>query len=231
MHDYLGCIKAVDESVGRLLEFLNEQQLADNTIVVYASDQGFYLGEHGWFDKRWIFEESLRTPCVVRWPGVTKPGTTSDDLVSNVDFAETFLDAAGIAIPADMQGRSLKPVLAGDTPADWRKSFYYHYYEYPVPHRVRPHYGVVTDRFKLVRFYGADTDYWELFDRQSDPHELTSVYGQPDYAARQAELEKELSRLREELKVPAEDAPEASGGRRPNAPRRRAPNRPENTNN
>jgi arylsulfatase A-like enzyme len=231
LHDYLGCIKAVDESVGRLLEFLNEQQLADNTIVVYASDQGFYLGEHGWFDKRWIFEESLRTPCVVRWPGVTKPGTTSDDLVSNVDFAETFLDAAGIAIPADMQGRSLKPVLAGDTPADWRKSFYYHYYEYPVPHRVRPHYGVVTDRFKLVRFYGADTDYWELFDRQSDPHELTSVYGQPDYAARQAELEKELSRLREELKVPAEDAPEASGGRRPNAPRRRAPNRPENTNN
>ena len=231
LHDYLGCIKAVDESVGRLLAFLDEQKLAENTIVVYAADQGFYLGEHGWFDKRWIFEESLRTPCVVHWPGVTKPGSTSNDLVSNVDFAETFLDAAGIAIPADMQGRSLKPVLAGDTPADWRKSFYYHYYEYPVPHRVRPHYGVVTDRFKLVRFYGPDTDYWELFDRQSDPHELTSVYGQPDYAATQAELEKELARLREELKVPAEDAPEASGGRRPNAPRRRAQQRPENLQN
>ena len=231
LHDYLGCIKAVDESVGRLLAFLDEQKLAENTIVVYAADQGFYLGEHGWFDKRWIFEESLRTPCVVRWPGVTKPGSTSNDLVSNVDFAETFLDAAGIAIPPDMQGRSLKPVLAGDTPADWRKSFYYHYYEYPVPHRVRPHYGVVTDRFKLVRFYGPDTNYWELFDRQSDPHELTSVYGQADYAAAQAELEKELARLREELKVPAEDAPEASGGRRPNAPRRRAQQRLQNIQN
>ncbi|MGD9647796.1 MAG: sulfatase [Pirellulales bacterium] len=220
MHDYLGCIKAVDESVGRVLEYLAEHDLADNTIVVYAADQGFYLGEHGWFDKRWIFEESLRTPCLVRWPGVTKPGSRSDELVSNVDFAETFLDVAGVQVPAEMQGRSLAPVLAGHTPDDWRKSFYYHYYEYPTPHHVRPHYGVVTDRFKLVRFYGPDTDYWELFDRQKDPHELTSVYGQADYAEAQSELTQELRRLRAELKVPDEDPPEASG-RRLNAPRRR----------
>ncbi|MBX9789388.1 MAG: sulfatase [Pirellulales bacterium] len=222
LHDYLGCVKAVDESVGRLQEFLDEHHLADNTIVVYAADQGFYLGEHGWFDKRWIFEESLRTPCVVRWPGVTKPHSTSDDLVSNVDFAETFLDAAGLNVPAEMQGRSLRPILAGDTPGDWRKSFYYHYYEYPVPHRVRPHYGVVTDRFKLVHIYGPDTDYWELFDRQSDPRELTSVYGRAEYAAAQSDLTQELARLRDELKVPAQDAPEASG-RRLNTPRRRGP--------
>ncbi len=214
MHDYLGCIKAVDESVGRLLAFLDDEGLADNTIVVYASDQGFYLGEHGWFDKRWIFEESLRTPLMVRWPGVTKPGSVNVDLVSNVDFAETFLDAAGLPIPAEMQGASLVPVLKGETPADWRKSFYYHYYEYPAPHHVRPHYGVVTDRYKLVRFYGPDTDYWELFDRHKDPRELTSVYTDGNYAAAREELEAELTRLRTELRVPEQDAPEASGRRR-----------------
>ena len=131
MHDYLGCVKAVDESVGRLLKYLDDEGLAENTIVVYASDQGFYLGEHGWFDKRWIFEESLRTPLLVRWPGVTKPGSVSDAIVSNLDFAETFLDAAGVPVPAEMQGRSLVPLLAGKQPADWRKSFYYHYYEFP----------------------------------------------------------------------------------------------------
>jgi arylsulfatase A-like enzyme len=214
MHDYLGCIKAVDESVGRLLQFLDDQGLADNTIVVYASDQGFYLGEHGWFDKRWIFEESLRTPLLVRWPGVTKPGSVNGDLVSNVDFAETFLDAAGLPIPSEMQGASLVPVLKGETPSDWRKSFYYHYYEYPVPHHVRPHYGVVTDRYKLVHFYGPDTDYWELFDRHKDPRELTSVYADGSYAAVRQELETELARLRTELRVPEQDTPEASGRRR-----------------
>jgi len=211
MHDYLGTIKAVDDSVGRVLKFLDDEKLADNTIVVYASDQGFFLGEHGWFDKRWIFEESLRTPLLVRWPGVTSPGSVNNDIVSNVDFAETILDAAGAAIPADMQGRSLRPVLAGMTPSDWRKAFYYHYYEYPTPHHVRPHYGVVTDRYKLVRFYGPDTDYWELFDRRSDPHELKSVFGAAEHAGAQRQLEGELARLRAELKVPEKDAPEASG--------------------
>jgi arylsulfatase A-like enzyme len=205
MHDYLGCIKAVDESVGRMLKYLDDEGLAKNTIVVYASDQGFYLGEHGWFDKRWIFEESLRTPCLIRWPGVTKPGSTDAHMVSNLDFAETFLEAAGQPIPAEMQGKSLKPLLRGDSTADWRKSFYYHYYEHPGPHNVARHYGVVTDRFKLVHFYEPDMNYWELFDVQKDPKELKSVFGKPEYAAQQKELDVELARLRKELKVPDPD--------------------------
>jgi arylsulfatase A-like enzyme len=219
MHDYLGCVKAVDEGVGRLLKYLDDEGLAENTIVVYASDQGFYLGEHGWFDKRWIFEESLRTPMLVRWPGVTRPGSVNDDLVSNVDFAETFLEAAGLPIPGDMQGRSLVPLLEGRTPTDWRKSFYYEYYEYPQPHHVRPHHGVVTSRYKLVRFDRPDLDTWELFDREKDPHELRSVYRDPAYAGVVAELERELARLRSGLGVPAEPPAEAFGppgaGRRP----------------
>ena len=177
MHDYLGCIKAVDESVGRLLEVPRRRRARGDTIVVYSADQGFYLGEHGWFDKRWIFEESLRAPLLVRWPGVVKPGGATSSLVSNIDFAETFLDAAGLPIPAEMQGRSLVPLLKGQTPRDWRSSFYYQYFEYPVPHHVRPHYGVVTDRYKLVHFDGPDLDEWELFDLEKDPHELRSVYG------------------------------------------------------
>jgi len=213
MHDYLGCVKAIDESVGRVLAYLDEQGLADNTIVVYASDQGFYLGEHGWYDKRWIFEESLRTPLLIRWPGVAKPGLANADLVSNLDFAETFLEAAGLPVPDTMQGRSLVPVVKGQTPADWRKSFYYHYYEYPAPHHVRPQYGVVTDRYKLVHFFGTDADYWELFDLQKDPRELLSVYDSPDYADAQKELLKELARLRTQLQVPEKDPPEAFGNR------------------
>lgn len=208
LHDYLGCVKAVDEGVGRLLDYLDKEGLAENTIVVYSSDQGFYLGEHGWFDKRWIFEESLRTPLLVRWPGVTKPGSTNADLVSNLDFAPTFLAAAGVPAPADVHGKSLVPVLKGQTPADWRKSLYYHYYEYPGPHDVRRHYGVVTDRYKLVHFYEPGVDYWELFDLKTDPKELTSVYGKTEYAEVQKELEAELARLRADLKVPEKDPPE-----------------------
>ena len=211
MHDYLGCIKAVDESVGRVLKYLDDEGLAENTIVMYSADQGFYLGEHGWFDKRWIFEESLRAPLLVRWPGVTKAGTTTRDIVSNLDFAETFLDAAGVPVPKEMQGRSMRPVLAGQTPADWRKAFYYQYYEYPQPHHVRPHYGVITDRYKLVQFYGTGEDYTELFDLKEDPRELKSVFGQPAYAATEKELRAELARLRKELEVPEHDAPEAFG--------------------
>jgi arylsulfatase A-like enzyme len=211
MHDYLATLRSVDESVGRILDYLDREGLADNTIVIYSSDQGFYLGEHGWFDKRWVFEESVRTPFLVRWPGVTKPGTANKDLVSNLDFAETFLDAAGVAIPKDMQGRSLVPILRGQKPADWRTSFYYHYYEWPVPHRVRPHYAVVTDRYKLVRFYGTGEDYWELFDRERDPLEVKSVYADPEYATTRADLEKELTRLRKELKVPDETPPNFFG--------------------
>jgi arylsulfatase A-like enzyme len=215
MHDYLACIRGVDDSVGRVLKYLDDEGLSDNTIVVYSSDQGFFLGEHGWFDKRWIFEESLRTPLVIRWPGVIKPGSVNDDIVSNLDFAETFLDAAGLPIPSEMQGRSMVPVLKGESPVDWRKSFYYHYYEYPVPHKVRPQYGVVTDRYKLVHFYATADDYWELFDLKKDPHEMLSVFGAGEYAGVQTDLEKELQHLRTELKVPEEDAPEVFGGPKP----------------
>ena len=215
LHDYLGCIKSVDESVGRLLKFLEDEGLADNTIVVYSSDQGFYLGEHGWFDKRWIFEESLRTPLLVRWPGVIKPGGVNKDLVANIDFGPTFLEAAGLPVPAEMHGRSLVPVLRGETPADWRKSFYYHYYEHPGPHSVAKHYGIITDRYKLVHFYESQLNYWELFDRQTDPHELKSVYGQPEVSAVQQQLHADLKRLRTDLKVPEQDAPETIIGRRP----------------
>ena len=205
LHDYLGCIKAVDESVGRLLSFLDSEGLAGDTIVVYAADQGFYLGEHGWFDKRWIFEESLRAPLLVRWPGTVKPGSQSARIVSNLDFAETLLDAAGLTIPSEMQGRSLVPLLKGQEPTDWRTSFYYHYYEYPGPHNVRRHYGVVTDRYKLVHFYEPEVDEWELFDRESDPLELRNVFGQSDRATVQRELSAELERLRRSLAVPDRD--------------------------
>ncbi len=211
MHDYLGCVKAVDEGVGRLLKYLDDEGLAEDTIVVYSADQGFYLGEHGWFDKRWIFEESLRAPLLVRWPGVARAGGVSPRLVSNVDFAETFLEAAGLPIPADMQGRSLVPLLKGGEPADWRSSFYYEYYEYPIPHRVRPHYGVVTDRYKLVHFIRSDVDYWELFDLKTDPHELRNIHDDPANARVVADLKAEIARLRAELKVPAEAPPEAYG--------------------
>jgi len=210
LHDYLGCIKAVDESVGRLLEFLDQEGLAGDTIVVYSADQGFYLGEHGWFDKRWIFEESLRAPLLVRWPGIIPAGSVNTSLVSNIDFAETFLDVAGLPIPADMQGKSLVPLLKAQTPREWRSSFYYQYFEYPVPHHVRPHYGVVTNRYKLVHFDKPDLDEWELFDLEKDPRELSSVYGNPAYTTVVAALKRELDRLRSELKVPAQP-PEAYG--------------------
>lgn len=209
MHDYLGCIKSVDESVGRVLGYLDKEGLAENTIVIYAADQGFYLGEHGWFDKRWIFEESLRTPMLVRGPGFVK-GAANANLVSTLDVAPTLLEAAGVPVPAEVQGRSFGPILKGKVPADWRKSFYYHYYEYPGPHSVRRHYGVVTERYKLIHFYGPDIDEWELFDLQKDPKELTSVYGKPEYAATEKELKAELARLRKELKVPDSDPAESN---------------------
>jgi arylsulfatase A-like enzyme len=211
MHDYLGCVKSVDDNVGRVLKYLEEEGLMENTIIVYSADQGFYLGEHGWFDKRWIFEESLRAPLVVRWPGVTKPHSVSKTIVSNLDFAETFLDAAGVPVPADMQGRSLRPVLAGEPPADWRQAFYYHYYEYPEPHHVSPHYGIVTDRYKLVHYYGTGKDGADLFDLEKDPHELHSFRGEPGYEAIEADLEKRILQMRIELKVPGKEDPEATG--------------------
>ena len=225
MKDYLRCIAAVDDNVGRVLRYLDESGLAENTVVVYSSDQGFYLGEHGWFDKRWMYEESLRTPLLVRWPGVTTPGSKNKDIVSNLDFAETFLAIAGLESPSDMQGRSFVPLLRGHRPGDWRSTFYYHYYEFPGAHSVRRHYGVATDRYRLVHFYpnpwdANPIDEWEMYDVQSDPKQLRSVYGDADYAAVQEELGKELNRLRRDLKVTDEDPPQSARGKPRRAPAR-----------
>ncbi len=194
LQDYLACIAAVDKSVGEVLDFLKKNGLDKNTIVIYASDQGFYLGEHGWFDKRWMFEQSYRTPLLIQWPGITKPGSVNDDMVSNIDFAETFLDMAGVKVPSDMQGRSMVPVLKGKTPADWRKEHYYHYYEYPGSHMVKRHYGMSTERYKLIHYY-YDIDEWELYDIKVDPLEMKNVYNDPAYTSVKADLHKRLTKL------------------------------------
>ena len=195
MRDYLASVAGVDKGVGHVLDYLKKAGLDENTIVIYTSDQGFYLGEHGWFDKRWMYKESLRTPLLVKWPGKVKPGTVNTDLVSNIDFAETFLDIAQTDIPGDMQGKSLVPILEGETPEDWRNEHYYHYYEHPSEHDVRRHYGITTDRYKLIHFY-YDLDKWELYDLKNDPSEMNNIYGDPDYADVQAKLHEDLEKLR-----------------------------------
>jgi len=192
--DYLRCIASVDDNVGRLLDYLDKEGLADNTVVVYTSDQGFYLGDHGWFDKRFMYEESLRMPLLVRFPGRVKPGSVNKDIVQNLDFAPTFLDIAGVEIPSDMQGRSFRSILEGKTPADWRQSIYYHYYEYPAVHSVKRHYGIRTQRYKLIHFY-HDIDAWELYDMEKDPEELNNLYDDPAYAGVVKKLKAELARL------------------------------------
>ena len=194
IQDYLACIAAVDKSVGEVLDFLKENGLDKNTIVIYASDQGFFLGEHGWFDKRWMFEQSYRTPLLIQWPGITKPASVNNDMVSNIDFAETFLDMAGVEVPSDMQGRSMVAVLQGKTPADWRKEHYYHYYEYPGSHMVKRHYGISTERYKLIHYY-YDIDEWELFDMETDPQEMKNVYNDPSYSSVKDDLHQRLSEL------------------------------------
>jgi len=202
--DYLRCIASIDEGVGQLLAALEETGLADNTIVVYTSDQGFYLGEHGWFDKRFMYEESLRTPLVVRWPGVIESGRVEERIVSNVDFAETFLDAACVDVPDEMQGRSFLPLLRGETSDDWRDSFYYQYLAgVERDHRVYKHEGVTTGSSKLISYYPLQE--WELFDLENDPHEVNNVYGQPEFSDVQAKLTGELQRLRQALEVPPND--------------------------
>lgn len=195
MQDYLACIAAVDDGVGELLDYLDETGLDENTVVVYTSDQGFYLGEHGWFDKRFIYEESFKTPLLVRWPGVVAAGTSSDQMVQNLDFAQTFLEMAGIEAPDDMQGESLVPLLNGDENAWDRDAVYYHYYEYPAVHMVKRHYGIVTREYKLAHFY-YDVDEWELYDRIRDPLELKNEYDNPEYAEVVAGLKVRLEELR-----------------------------------
>ena len=239
IRDYMSVIASVDESVGRVLDYLDEHGLTDNTMIVYTSDQGFYMGEHGWFDKRFMYEESLRTPLIISYPGHTKAGTVCTKLVQNIDYAPTFLDLAGVEKPKSMPGRSLVPVLDnGDAQKNWRKSIYYHYYDYPTYHMVRKHDGVRTDRYKLIHFYGkggldavpenkyqgvegtrengtlkslvdigyfepkdSAVDYMELYDLQTDPHELNNIYGKSGYEKITKQLQRELDAYRKNLNI------------------------------
>jgi len=196
MEDYLACIKRVDANIGRLLDYLDAHGLAENTLIIYTSDQGFYLGEHGWFDKRFMYEPSFRTPLIIRWPERIVPGQVNTDLVQNIDFAPTMLDAAGLTIPGDMQGSSLIPLFTGQN-ENWRDALYYHYYEFPSIHMVKRHYGVKTARYKLIHFY-YDVDEWELYDLQNDPDEMMNLYDKPEYAEIQKGLHKRLEELREQ---------------------------------
>lgn len=196
MQDFLACISSVDDNVGRLLDYLDEVGLSENTIVVYTSDQGFYLGEHGWFDKRFIYNESFKTPILIRWPEMIKPGSVSNEMVQNIDFAPTFLDAAGLPVPEDMQGLSIMPLLKGEDEKWTRDAVYYHYYEYPSIHMVKRHYGIVNKEYKLIHFY-YDVNEWELYDRLADPHEINNVYNDPKYAAVVKKMTKKLKDIRE----------------------------------
>lgn len=197
MKDYLACVASVDDNVGRLLDYLDQTGLATNTIVIYTSDQGFFLGDHGWFDKRFMYEESIRMPFLIRYPPAIKPGSVSDAMILNVDFAPTFLEFAGLPAPADVQGRGFKSLLAGVTPDDWRKSWYYRYYHYPNEHGTEPHYGVRTERHKLIHFHRINQ--WELFDLKNDPRELKNIVNDVQNAKLVTELKTELTRLRKEL--------------------------------
>ncbi len=199
MQDYLATISSIDDNVGRVLDYLEENDLADNTLVVYTSDQGFYLGEHGWYDKRFIYDESFKTPLLIKWPNKIKSGITNDEMVQNLDFAQTFLEAAGISSTEDMQGESLMPLLTGDEDRWTRKEVYYHYYEYPSVHMVKRHYGIVNKEFKLVRFY-YDVDEWELYDRLNDPNEMNNVYDDPNYSEVVKDLKVKLAELRVKYK-------------------------------
>lgn len=198
MQDYLACVQSVDDNVGRLLDWLDRNGLGSNTVVIYTSDQGFFLGDHGLYDKRFMYEASVHMPFIVRWPGVTKPGSEQEAMVINCDFAPTFMGIAGLPVPADMQGRSMVPLLKGETPADWRTSYYYRYYHDPGDHNTRAHYGVRTLTHKLIYFWKKDQ--WEMYDLVKDPDELHNLYDDPAQQNTVAELKKELYRLKKELK-------------------------------
>lgn len=197
MQDYLACVQSVDDGVGRLLDYLDQSGQRENTIVIYSSDQGFFLGDHGMFDKRFMYEPSLRMPFLVRWPGVIKPGSVQKAMAINPDFMPTFLDVAGAAIPADVQGRSLLPLWKGEIPGDWRHSFYYRYYHDPGDHNTRAHLGVRTDTHKLIHFWKKDQ--WELYDLAADPNELRNLYTDPAHAATVTKLKSEVQRLKKEV--------------------------------
>jgi len=208
--DYLRVVASIDDNVGRVLDFLDEEGLTENTLIIYTSDQGFFLGDHGWYDKRFMYEESLRMPFILRYPKEVQPGSVNDDTLLNVDFASLFLDLAGVQIPSDFQGRSFREILKGDTPPDWRKAMYYRYWMHKSHHNVYAHYGIRTETHKLIYYYSdalgqagtIDETYepeWELFDLRKDPHELNNVYSDPAYAATVETLKDEMHRLQEEV--------------------------------
>lgn len=206
--DYLRCIKSIDDQVGRIIAYLEKEGLMDNTIIIYTSDQGFYMGEHGWFDKRFMYEESFRTPLLIRYPKAIKAGTRTDALVQNIDYAPTILSLAGVQKPEEMSGTSLEPLFHGEKPIEWRTSLYYHYYDYPAIHSVRRHDGVRTERYKLIHFYGKgemtndkDIDCNELYDLHTDPHELNNLYGKAGYEHIITDLQNTLDKYRTDLKV------------------------------
>jgi len=198
LQDYLACVQAVDDNVGRLLDWLDKNGLATNTVVVYTSDQGFFLGDHGLYDKRFMYEASIRMPFIVRWPGVAKAGGIQDGMAINTDFAPTFLEIAGLAIPQDLQGRSLVPLLKGAAPPDWRTSYYYRYYHDPGDHNTRAHYGIRTTTHKLIYFWKLDQ--WELYDLVKDPDELHNLHADPSQTELVRQLKSELDRLKKEVK-------------------------------
>ena len=202
--NYLRCIDSVDENVGRVLDYLDENGLTENTIVIYSSDQGFYLGEHGWYDKRWMYEESLRMPFVIRWPGVIKPGSRNEQLIQNIDYAPTFLEAAGLSIPEGVQGNSLMPLFKNAASREWRDYIYYHYYEHMTEHMVPRHEGIRGDRYKLINFYSNDG--FNLYDLETDPLEMTDLSGNPEYKEILIHMKGQLDRLRAYYKMPSYEA-------------------------
>ena len=192
--DYLACVKSVDDNVGRVLTYLKENNLEENTVIVVTSDQGFYLGDHGFFDKRFIYEESLRMPFMVKYPERIKAGSVNEDIITNIDFAPTLLELAGIKTTQKMQGTSFVPVLEGNTPKDWQDAMYYHYYEFPFWHHVQPHYGIRTQKYTLAHFY-YNIDVWELYDLEKDPNQMNNIYNDPNYTSTITELKAKLKNL------------------------------------
>ena len=192
--DYLACVKSVDDNVGRVLTYLKENNLEENTVIVVTSDQGFYLGDHGFFDKRFIYEESLRMPFMVKYPERIKAGSVNEDIITNIDFAPTLLELAGIKTTQKMQGTSFVPVLEGNTPKDWQEAMYYHYYEFPFWHHVQPHYGIRTQKYTLAHFY-YNIDVWELYDLEKDPNQMNNIYNDPNYTSTITELKAKLKNL------------------------------------
>ncbi|MBN2639531.1 MAG: sulfatase [Bacteroidales bacterium] len=195
--DYLRCVKAADDAIGEVLDYLDKSGLAENTIVIYTSDQGFYVGEHGWFDKRFMYEESMHMPLLIRYPAKIKAGQVNDDLLLNIDFAPTLLDLAETKIPADVQGKSFLPILNNLADGDFREAVYYHYYEFPYWHHVQPHYGIRTSRYKLIHFYYS-MDVWELYDLENDPHEMKNLIEEQEYKTIIEDLKIQLFKLMKE---------------------------------